>query len=484
MNSKYLVLPILVFCLVLNSLVAAQNRDSDIVIEKKDVSFENNQLSITTQLVVTNHRHAKGELLILTPYLRGTNDSIDLPSMIVTDTKGAVILKRKRKFADKDGYLPEAVIHVIDPKIEDQQIEYKVTVPVKEWMEQSQLMIRGHVSACAGCRNEWIAKELTTINKAMPDQVIEKAYQLTYPVPHPEPVKSRSDKHTANFSFITNQFHLLPDYKNNAIEFQRVDSVIKEIQSNKNFIISSLEITGYASPEASFTHNQQLASNRAKAFADYLAKQAGFSTKQLIVRTGGEDWKGLRQAVVQSDLKDRSTILSIIDSIDVPDKRELLLEKISDGTTYRQLLNEYFPPLRRTEYVISYVVKGFSVDEAKEIFKENPGLLSLNELYLVATTYSPGSKNFNEVMELAHHLYPESEIALANAATAAIESGDLNKAIEKMSTLVDNPLIWNNLGVVYAKLGEHDKAKRFFEKAMETGCETAGINYELLNQKE
>ncbi len=76
---------------------------------------------------------------------------------------------------------------------------------------------------------------------------------------------------------------------------------------------------------------------------------------------------------------------------------------------------------------VNYEVRDFSVEEAKEIIKTRPQNLSLNEMFLVANTYPTGSE-FIDVFETAVRMYPQSEIANINAATAALSRNELVSA--------------------------------------------------------
>ena len=68
------------------------------------------------------------------------------------------------------------------------------------------------------------------------------------------------------------------------------------------------------------------------------------------------------------------------------------------------------------------------MEEARVIMKTKPQLLSLNELFMVAQTYEVGSKDFNEVMELAVRMYPTDETANLNAAIIRLNNGDADAA--------------------------------------------------------
>ena len=77
---------------------------------------------------------------------------------------------------------------------------------------------------------------------------------------------------------------------------------------------------------------------------------------------------------------------------------------------------------------MSYDIKNFNLEEAKEVIKRRPQNLSLNEMFMVANTYPKGSQEFIDIFETAVRIYPESEIANMNAATAALSRNDLVSA--------------------------------------------------------
>ncbi|HZJ79803.1 MAG TPA: OmpA family protein, partial [Dysgonamonadaceae bacterium] len=290
------------------------------------------------------------------------------------------------------------------------------------------------------------------------------------------------DRHTATFNFVVNRYELLRDYKNNRLKFEEVDKIIKEIASNEDVEITEFNIAGYASPEGSASHNKMLAERRADAFANYLVTKFNVSKDKFMVESFGEDWNGLIEAVESSTITDKDEILNIIATIDNVDARDEPLKKLSNGTTYRTLLDDFYPQLRRTEYTIAYIVRSFDVEEAKEIIKTNPKLLSLNEMYMVAHSYGADTPEFKEVFDIAVRMYPDSEIAILNSAAADIENNAFDRAINQMQKLNDNPKAWNNLGVAYALKGDLQKASELFDRAAKANDADAVRNLERLEK--
>jgi len=196
----------------------------------------------------------------------------------------------------------------------------------------------------------------------------------------------------------------------------------------------------------------------------------------------GEDWNKTREVIASSGIADKAEILRIINNVSNPDARDAELMKLSGGTTYQTMLREYYPKVRRTEYTVSYVARAFSVEEGKKVIKTNPKLLSLNEMYLVAQSYPADSKEFKEVFDIATRLYPNEPIAIINSAAADIEGGNNQAAIDRMQRIENDPRTWNNLGVAYARLGDFEKAKEYFDKAVDRNDNDAVANTEELQK--
>ena len=62
------------------------------------------------------------------------------------------------------------------------------------------------------------------------------------------------------------------------------------------------------------------------------------------------------------------------------------------------------------------------------MIKTRPQLLSQNEMFMVAQTYEPGSKEVTEVMEIAVRMFPDDPTANLNAACTRLNVGDAEGA--------------------------------------------------------
>jgi len=179
-------------------------------------------------------------------------------------------------------------------------------------------------------------------------------------------------------------------------------------------------------------------------------------------------------------------VLDIIRNIPIEKGRETKLMQLHGGTPYRYLLKYIFPSLRVAICKVNYEVRDFSVEEAKEIIKTRPQNLSLNEMFLVANTYPTGSQEFIDVFETAVRMYPQSEIANINAATAALSRNDLVSAERYLGMVNSNknlPEYNNAMGILMLMKGDYELSKKYLKVAEQSGLDAARGNLEELVRK-
>ena len=252
---------------------------------------------------------------------------------------------------------------------------------------------------------------------------------IAFVTPEVEAVKARVEEGSAFLDFPVNQTKIYPEYRNNPEELKKIIATIDLVKNDKNTRITEIDIEGYASPEGSYKSNARLAQGRAEALKKYVQELEHFEQDFIKVTSVPEDWEGLRNYVANSTFAKKDEMLAIIDNDKLDyDARELRLRTIDGGSAYTTLLNECYPALRHSDYKVQYVVRGFSVDEAKEIMTKRPQQLSLNEMFQVAQTYESGSDEFNEVFEVAVRMFPDDPTANINAAAIELQQGNWKQA--------------------------------------------------------
>lgn len=443
------------------------------------VEREGNSLNILLDIFL-NEAHVSGqEMLVLTPVLLSDDKELRFAPAVIAGGKRYKAISRLLAY---DNLVFEQTPQLFTKRENDskQKISLAYSVTYEKWMHGSDLYLYGYVS---GCRNCSIVSYQHLIEKDIIPPLFIPEYLVSYIVPEAE-VKERSETFVARINYVVDRYELLPDFKNNANVLREVDAVIRELQNDPDLTITHHTVTGYASPEGNFNSNIILSRNRAGSFMNYLQQKYGWDITKISHDGKGEDWPGLREAVLNNpNVPYRDEVISIIDNISDITKRKRTLEALDGGHVYAMLLSELYPPLRRNEFKVSYIARAFNVEEARKIILTRPQLLNLNEMFLVANSYPKDSKEFKEVFDIAVRMFPDNVISKINAAAMEIETGSAGRAIERLEG-VETAEAWNNLGVAYAQTGQFELARQYFERAVQAGNANAAHNLDQLNGEE
>ena len=152
-----------------------------------------------------------------------------------------------------------------------------------------------------------------------------------------------------------------------------------------------------------------------------------------------EDWEGLISYIKGSNLEHKDEILKMAtDSLVAPDPREWRI-RLKYTDEYKFMLANWYPALRHSDYHITCKVKPFDVETAKQLIKTKPYLLSEQEMFMVAQTYEPGSREFNDVMQTAVRYFPDNTTANLNAAIVLLNEGKAEAAKPYLDKAGDIP---------------------------------------------
>lgn len=472
---------IFVIILLFSAHPAFAQLQSRIAVEttQKQVKKENGMISIAANLKLENLDLKSQDMIVLTPVLRSLDnkDSHTFQPIVITGSTRDKALQRALGFGNYQ-FETEPQLYINYKKNTATNIPLNLSMPYEKWMQNASLIIEENSTGCA-CENLFNDK-YTVLTPILPP-VFNPNYELSYVTPPVEEVKQRSESHSARINFELAKYKILRNFKNNAEVLDEVDKVINEIRNDANLTVTDFTITGYASPEGNPKSNMILSENRAKAFVSYLMNNYSIPEGSMITNWKGEDWDGLRKAVDAGYLSDKAQILDILDNENNVMARKSKIQKLSGGETYRILLQDYYPPLRRNDYTITFIARSFSVDEARELIKTKPQYLSQNEMFLVATSYPKDSPEFKDVFDTAVRIYPNNPIAQLNTAALEIENGAIDNAIGRLEK-IDMPEAWNNLGIAYVKKKDYTSAKQYFDKAAASGLTTGRNNAEQLSK--
>ncbi|MDO5663797.1 MAG: DUF3868 domain-containing protein [Bacteroidia bacterium] len=451
------------------------------VVKNQSVIKQNDSLFVAMDIDISRMDISTQHMVVFTPVIESTDGRVErkLAPVVVSGRTRNNVIARTQMLYGTPVFETEPFAVVKRNNRGEQIITYTTSVPVGNWMKKARLVLRENITGCAEC--EIAQNSLSLADNILPEPFVP-TYKLTYIMPEVERVKKRCETCVARLNYKVARAEILRDFGNNAQELALIDETVSEVKYNPDVVITDLVVSGYASPEGSFESNMHLSEKRANSLANYISARFDLARQKMEIKWYGEDWKGLEEAVKDSDIADKNAILDIINNVSNPDARDARLKQLSGGRTYKELLNTLYPPLRRNEYLINYEVRAFNVEEAKQLIKTKPQLLSLNEMYLVAETYPASSSEFKEVFDIAQRMFPDDAIAIMNVAAADIENGNNQNGINRLMTIETDPRAWNNIGVAYARMSELDKARTYFEKAAAQGDADAKANLEQLEK--
>lgn len=439
---------------------------------------DNRQVMVGMDIILpADMKLSSNRVATLTPVLKAKDNAYNkvLPAIWVYGRTRSIVQQRERS-------VPADAYTVLRRKNgTEQTVNYLTRMPYEQWMNGAELELLADVRGCADCQKEESSAFVTSANL---ERYTVKP-MVAFVSPAVEAVKNRSEEGRAYLDFPVNQTKIIPDYRRNPSELANIKNTVDIVKNDANTTITEIDITGYASPEGRYTANARLAQGRAEALKNYVMSEYGFKNELFRVNSVPEDWAGLRECVAKGDSPFKQELLSIIDKEEKDyDLKEGRIKALDGGKVYASLLQNCYPALRHSDYTVRYVVRGFNVEEAKQIIKTRPQLLSLQEMYLVAQSYEKGSNEFNEVFDVAVRMFPDDPTANINAAAIELQRGDLQRAaryLERADAQASATL--NNKGVLELLQGGLDKAETYFKKAQGLGSAEAGANLEEVTNK-
>lgn len=399
--------------------------------------------------------------LVYTPVLKTKTGTVAMPEIVINGRRQQIMYER----GDMKGDVDERALVVRRRNGKPQSVDYQGSAPLATSISDYDVEIQEDLCGCGDSING----ETYLLKRT-------RKPLMAFVRPAAEARKERHIDKTAYIDFPVDRIELHADYRRNPSELDSIVNTITMVKEDRNLTISGIDIHGYASPESPYDHNDYLARERAKTLKDYVRNLVNLDDALFSVSHTAENWDGLVTYIRESNLDNKDAILGIIaDTKLTPDAREWKIKR-DYPKDYRFMLDTWYPALRRSDYRINYTVRPFNVDEAKEFIRTKPQQLSLEEMFLVAQTYEPGSAEFNEVMEVAVRMYPSDETANLNAACTRLNAGDVDGAKPYLDKAGDSPQAVNARAAYAYLTGNYDEAARLYRQAADAGVAEAKTN--------
>ena len=249
-----------------------------------------------------------------------------------------------------------------------------------------------------------------------------------------------------------------------------LQAAIKDAKDNEKKEINKIEVSGYASPDGGMDLNEKLALNRQKAAANFLKRDLKKNkvANDVEANITAEDWEGFQKAMENSNMQDKDLVLRVLSMYSDPEEREAQIKNLS--SVYGTIAEEILPALRRSRLILTTDLIGKSDDEIREIAKNDPAQLSVEEL-LYAATLTNDKAEKKALYQKAAEIYNDYR-AYNNLGQLYFEEGNIAEArrcyAKALEIQPNDPDVNFNAGVAALADNDLDKAEAFFGKAAGT----------------
>lgn len=462
------ILSILITLLIVISGASAQSIDG-VKVENLQMKRQGEYMAVRMNMDFTTLDMPSNRAVLFTPVIVNGKDSLELSSVGIYGRRRYYYYVRN----DKSVISESGKNYRASDRPEN--MEYNVMVPYSKWMDGSYLLLH---RCDYGCCNKVVDEQFSQMTSFK-----EKVFspQFVYVRPATEMVKTRSLSGSAYIDFIVNRTNINPNYRNNKVEIAKIQATIDSVKADADITLTSVSIKGFASPEGNYANNERLAKGRTESLKKHVQNLYDFAPDFIKTSYEPEDWAGLKNYVIASDLENKDEIIKIINSDLEPDKKELAIRTY--GNDYLHLLTNCYPALRHSDYKVEYTIRNYKdVEEIKKVFAESPQKLSLEEFYILANEYGNGARELNDIFETAVRMYPNDPVANLNAAISEMQNKDFASAEPHLRKAGNSPEATYARGLYAAFYKDYDKALKLLTSANKQGVVEAQDAINQINE--
>lgn len=465
-------------CLMISTSEQAKAKktttNSGLIIEDITMQHISNRMEVDFAIFIDGVKIRSNHSLCITPYITNGNELLQLPAIYIDGRRRHIAHERSRS-----NMVESNNTYIRRHNHKEQIIDYQTDVPFETWMSKSELILREEWLACHDIAKDEAIIPIAMLNEEAKKALDAKAASLqahkAYITPSAKQIVEIED---IDIFFPVNKSTINSSFMDNNMQISELSKSLKD-----NSSITSILLTGYASPEGPYPFNINLATKRAEAVKKHLMQSEISPSINIESKAAPIDWEELKMWLAEGDIENYHDIIAIIDdsTIEVADKNNVIKQRYPKS--YNTMLNNWYPKLRKTTIEIDGKAPKMNIDEAKAQLKSDPSKLSLEDIYMVAMTYQKGSKEWNELMLLAVENYPQSVEARINAANAAMANGNYQQAAKYLNNIpANNPQAMNSRGILAMSQGKYQEAMQLFQNAEKAGVSEAAYNITLLKE--
>lgn len=272
------------------------------------------------------------------------------------------------------------------------------------------------------------------------------------------------EQKVADILYNINQSNIRPSELKSA-DIQALKDYIALVMENERMEVKGVTNSSYASPDGPLALNEKLSVERGKAADRYLKREYGKIPELADLfasQTTAEDWEGFKTLVQESSIADKELILRVLSMYQDPVVREQEIKNMA--TAYEALADQVLPKLRRSKLIVDVNLIGLSDEEILAAIKDDPSVLSLEQL-LYAATLTNDTKDMLKYYEMAAEKDPKCYRAWNNIGWTYLQMGkadDAMVALEKAKALKNDDNVKNNMGFAALLKGDISAASEYF----------------------
>jgi hypothetical protein len=438
-------------------------------------------LHVYMKVSYDNSAIGSGESLTFTPVLKTDSSVTHLTSVVIN---GFQKEKAEHRYARRHRRRSNVAVVVRENRSGKRSFIYDTTIPYKTWMENSSVYIESEECNCNGHRaHTYEDRILASIpftqepkeTKETTDPSVKNETLLTWvQFLRPEVDAGNGFVKTGVISWYgDHKLVNLDEKKQNSSIYDVIFSDIKGALQYYGTTLTGVNVTGYGAPVGDYKKNETLAMGRALSLKRCLMSNHLTNKNSLEVSWVTEDWDSIATLISNSNMSLKEAALDIIKSVDVVNGRENVLENLNHGVPYEYMRHNIFPQVCRVTYKLTFNRQGMDAQTGRLMVKNNPATMSLNDFYTVAMSYNVGSREFNDIMDLAARLFPDNPEANIDAAAVALTRKDTKLARKYLLRWQTSPRAYNNMGILNLLEGNKDKAEVYLQMAQAAGVEQA-----------
>ena len=270
---------------------------------------------------------------------------------------------------------------------------------------------------------------------------------------------------------------------------------LSTVQANPKITITSINITGYASPDGVENRNQSLSQQRTESvrstFITIMKKakiKSHSDNSNYVLDPKGEDFIGFQDQLNKTNSilqNEKDLIIRTIQMNTDLDKREEAIKNL--GKTWVELEKEVFPKIRRAEIQVNYIEKGLTDEEITQALQNDTVILGIEHLLYAGKNLANDLNQKVKIYELATSNFSSDFRAHNNLGAVLFNQNrmsDAKTSFEKANSIKDNASSKNNLAGVALLNGNKAQAIKLMAQTKSIAPENSALvsyNNAILN---